>query len=385
MTARWHLVSTWLRGHPLLSLFLLAAVMRLGAAMVLWAVRGSEIFHPDSAFYLSAAEQMVASWREGTGGLPPYPRFAVVVAVPELLTGRGYGVGVVLTGLVGALGAPLAFTIVSRFASAKAAGIAGCLLALDPAQVYFATQLLRDAWFTTAALAMVWALADRTRWWAFLAGWALFAAFDRPSEGLVLAAALPPGIWIMKRAFVWSAKMRVSIILMGIILVLVSCFAFGLADRVAQERFEGDSDSHVRFYPESMPDLPLQNCAGLLLSIVIAPFLAMLFPLPLGAMTSSEIAFGFATVWTWAVLLVAAVGSPTAYRQSGIRQLWALTLPAAAVLLMLLGLVVSDAGPLVRWRLQAMALVLLACAPALVPVLDKARGRFAGPVRRSQG
>lgn len=178
--SRTHRLLRCVGERPVLSVFLLALVVRVAVAVVLAMTSGPADFVPDSATYQTLATQAASgdtsSWTayeeslfERTGALV-WPVSALFwVLGPAVIAGQLY---------VAALGAATA-AMTTRLAlevlpGRRAAVLAGFIVAFLPSMILWSSVILKDAvvWAALSALAMVVVLAGRSTGRALL-GWGL--------------------------------------------------------------------------------------------------------------------------------------------------------------------------------------------------------------------
>lgn len=175
------------------SVWLVLAVaigLRLAVPFLGWAVaRPAPLWHePDTAGYLTAAEQLIHTGKLGTDDQPEIvrtPGYPLLLAV-GIAVGQVNAVTIALQIVLGCLTVWLVYAAaLSMFERRQVALVGAWFCACEPLSILYASKLLSETLFTTLIAAALWLLARDARrpTWLMLLGAALFvaaAAFVRP-------------------------------------------------------------------------------------------------------------------------------------------------------------------------------------------------------------
>jgi 4-amino-4-deoxy-L-arabinose transferase-like glycosyltransferase len=209
-------VNGWVTAHPVLTVFLIAMLVRTIAVFVFAPIfSGSYVL--DDGTYADMAEQKAANetqhWDNFTHNL--YYRTASFM-IPLTTLFKVFGpskiVGGLYVALLGAGTAALVTRLAMEVLERKWAITAGVILAFLPSQVLWSSLMLKDAavWFVLATLALIVAVAARSRGMnlallAVATAAALYVLGHLRLHTLVVAAwALILGSWVGDKATRWA-------------------------------------------------------------------------------------------------------------------------------------------------------------------------------------
>ncbi len=185
-----------------LLVFLVALVLRAGWVGLQWQQHGAKLDYPDEQLHWQLATNLVQRGTMVTDDgryaarMPAYPLFLA----PFAATGPSGILGArLLQALLGALTAGIAWRTAHAAGGARAAFVAGLLVACDPYSVFSANLLLTEVLFTLALVALVasahWLTRAPARRWTAAwvhAGAGMLALQTRQSVVLLL-----PALWLL--------------------------------------------------------------------------------------------------------------------------------------------------------------------------------------------
>jgi 4-amino-4-deoxy-L-arabinose transferase-like glycosyltransferase len=220
-----HVVPVW-------TVFLAALALRAGWVGCAWIQAGPALAYPDEALHWQLARNLVQHGAlvsdDGryAARMPLYPLFlAPLAACGEL----GVLLARLTQALLSAATVGLVATWVRQAAGARAATLAGMLVALDPFAIFFSNLLLTEALFTFALVSAVasawrWAQAGQPPWrdalLLALAGAAL--VLIRPS-----AALLAPLLWLAAAGGAWRDRRRLAGLALSPVVLVAALLPWG--------------------------------------------------------------------------------------------------------------------------------------------------------------
>ncbi len=199
MTADGALSGAWVQAHPVLAVFAVALVARVGAAVLIAAVSGGTLFSDDVVYSQMAAEAAAgetASWSAYQHALFRYSAaFLIPVTAVYEVVGPFPLAAQLVVAVAGATAAGLAARLAWEVVDAWWALAAGLVVALLPSQILWSSLILKDAlvWAALAGVGLTVAVAGRSHGRHLLAagaaaaGLLLALGFLRPHSLLVAA------------------------------------------------------------------------------------------------------------------------------------------------------------------------------------------------------
>lgn len=164
-----------LERHPAFSIFMVAVIARVIAALAVYAVFGQQLVLDDDTYSFMAsakASGQTESWDAFTHDLyANTATFMIPLTVLYRLLGAEPAIGQFYVILLGA-GAATATTLVAKqIVTARWALVAGMIVALLPSQILFSSLILKDAsvWLVLASLGLAVASANRAKGWRLVA------------------------------------------------------------------------------------------------------------------------------------------------------------------------------------------------------------------------
>lgn len=162
-------VRQWALRHPYWTVFVVAFVLRVVAAIVIWSMFGGSLFLDDRTYVDMAvawAEDDTASWRPYTSWL--FNRtlsLLVPLGVLYKIIGPSMLAGQLLVAVFGALTAVLVARLLHLTLGRRHALAGGLLIGIWPSAVVFSATVMKDAlaWAALAGLAVVTARLNRSR------------------------------------------------------------------------------------------------------------------------------------------------------------------------------------------------------------------------------
>ncbi|MGH2662872.1 MAG: ArnT family glycosyltransferase [Actinomycetota bacterium] len=348
----------------------LALLVRIGAfIMINFVVFTGELEHPDSLYYHERATELIRG--EGSAGVAEYLAnkggYVVFVAGAYQLLGQHPFVLALVNVLCGAGTVVLGYRLARHVFDIDTARIAGFMLALDPALVYWSTQLLKDTLVTFLAFAAVYLVLGKRRL-------QLQGGVELTVVILVLASLRPEVAFasvIALSFFGLRSRGRPGAALI-LALVGVGVFAFTTASSwweayggrgvesgesvvqfVENVRVGSDVESHVAFYQGTLSGGEFGSTTDLLATVAKSPLYFLFVPYIWQARSTWELLYVVPGLWWYLVGILGTYGIVKAFGNRRARNLsW-------LVLLLGLPIVILFTAPaaIVRWRLPSAALL----------------------------
>ena len=201
----------------------MAVALHLAVTASVWADPARGLTSPDSAEYLTIANNLAAGHGFSQSSAPPYapdlrrtPVYPGILAALFHITGSSVRAAIALNTCLGLLTIALVSTWMARHWGTRAGAAAGWLLATDPASLTYHHLVLSETTFALLLVSAVVLLAGggRTRWLIAAAAGATLgiSALCRPI-GLYLALALLPAFGLDRGRRPWPQRIRSYVIL----------------------------------------------------------------------------------------------------------------------------------------------------------------------------
>lgn len=366
-------------------LFLFALAVRIPVLLWVDAFISPNAIAPDQRFYEIWAARIAEYWQGGWTAEPPRMEgrrsayFYVCAALYYVLGENPLGPKV-LNALAGALSAAVIFRLAARFCTARAALIAGILVAVFPSMILWSVLHIRDALVVLGLVLAFDALAafqqrPSVRPVLELALGVLLVSSLRGYMTVMLLGALAVG-WVAGRDRTLGPRRLVAALVI-VLVVLVGMRFAGLIDPVAdeellqklQEQRQGLAEGGSVYGADADISTPLR--ALLFLPVGVAYFL--LGPFPWAISSALQLA-AVPEVLLWYLLVpFVAVGIARAFRQSETWMMGVLTF--LIVVTTSYSLVSANLGTAYRHRAQVLVFFLLFAGIGLDVLLARRKER----------
>ena len=219
-------VLMFVERHPIWTVLVVAAVVRLFIAIVLTEFFSGTLVLDDMTYHAMAAQVAageITAWDDLTYGLYwSTAGFMVPVTALYKLFGPQPIVGQLFVGALGTASACFVTRLGLEFLAARWAVVAGLIVALLPSQAFWSSMLMKDAavWFALSGLALTIALASRASgrvlfgWLLGVAGFLWMLSYLR-LHTLVVASFAVMGAVLFGRKAQWLPRVA-SVIGLGI-------------------------------------------------------------------------------------------------------------------------------------------------------------------------
>ncbi|MGH2656333.1 MAG: ArnT family glycosyltransferase [Actinomycetota bacterium] len=334
-----------------------------------------QLEHPDSVFYHDQALELLRPGGSFSVGelLTNKAGYAVFVASMY----RTFGFYPFLVAFVnvfcGAVAVVIGYRLAWRVFGHETARLAGILLAIDPAAVYWSTQLLKDTVLTLAAIIAVYLVLGRRRIRASeVAGLVvtlLIMLVLRPEFAFATMMGLA-GIGILNsRGRSVMAILGTAVVTLAFVASIATSWwmthgvetASGPQSVVAfvdNVRAASSAPGHVEFFEETVPGTGFGSPWELALGILKSPVYYLFAPFVWQARSTYELLYVVPGLWWYGMGALGIFGILKARKNRAARHLGVLVLALGLPVVVLF----TSPAAILRWRLQSATLLVLFAA-----------------------